>query len=168
MFVDGEGGIGKSKIVQRPVLYLSEGRPFTFSDGKEITRERKTVTEFGAIETTGYSKFSDGLNLTMQLNRVSDKSYAVDIDLSISVFDKGDKSDIPAQDKSSIQTKGIRVRDSQVYYIGSLERDVRQDRGGMFSLDFNKSRDNFRAPLKIGSKLGEIGLSSSGQIQWSP
>ena len=149
MFLNGDGGLGHSRIVQRPVLYLSEGRPLTFSDGKEIVRERKSVTEFGVIETTGYMKFSDGLNLTMQLNRVSDKSYAVDIDLSISVFDKSDKSDIPAQDKSSIQTKGLRVRDSQVYYIGCLERDVRQDRGGLFSLDLNKSRDMTTIWLRV-------------------
>ena len=149
MFLDGDVGLGQSKIVQRPVLYLSEGRPFTFSDGKEITRERKTLTESGALETTGYSKFSDGLSLTMQLNRVSDKSYAVDIDLSISVFDKSDKSTVPAQDKSSIETKGLRIRDSQVYYIGCLERDVRQDRGGLFSFDFNKSRELITIWLRV-------------------
>jgi hypothetical protein len=149
MFVDGEAGGGKTRIVQRPVLYLSEGRPFTFSDGKEITRERKTLTETGAVETTGYSRFTDGLNLTMQLNRVSDKSYAVDIDLSISVFDKADKSSVPSQDKSSLQTKGIRVRDSQVYYIGCLERDLRHDKGGLFSFDFNKSKDLITVWLRV-------------------
>jgi hypothetical protein len=149
MFVDGEAGGGKTRIVQRPVLYLSEGRPFTFSDGKEITRERKTLTETGAVETTGYSRFTDGLNLTMQLNRVSDKSYAVDIDLSISVFDKADKSSVPSQDKSSLQTKGVRVRDSQVYYIGCLERDLRHDKGGLFSFDFNKSKDLITVWLRV-------------------
>ena len=149
MFLNGEAGVGKSKIIQRPVVYLSEGRPFTFSDGKELVRERKTLTETGAIETTGYMTFSDGLILTMQLSRVSDNSYAVDIDLSISVFDKSDKSSIPAQDKSSLKTQGVRVRDSQVYYIGSLERDVRQDRGGLFSFDLNKSRDMITVWLRV-------------------
>ena len=149
MFVNGGGELVKSKIIQRPVVYLSEGRTFTFSDGKELVRERKTLTETGAVETTGYMTFSDGLVLTMKLHRVSEGSYAVDIDLSISVFDKSDKSTIPAQDKSSLKTQGVRVRDSQVYYIGSLERDVRQDRGGIFSFDFNKSRDMITVWLRV-------------------
>jgi hypothetical protein len=149
MFVNGEAGAGKSRIIQRPVLYLSEGRPFTFSDGREITRERKTLTETGAVETTGYQRFSDGLNLTMQLNRVSERSYAVDIDLSISLFDKADKSMIPAQDRSSIQTRGVRVRDSQVYYIGCLERDLRHDKGGVFSINFDKSRELITVWLRV-------------------
>ena len=36
MFVDAEGGTGWAKVSQRPVLYLSEGRKVTFTDGKDI------------------------------------------------------------------------------------------------------------------------------------
>jgi hypothetical protein len=149
MFVDGEGSIGFSEISQRPVLYLSEGRKVTFSDGKEITRERKTLTENGAVETTGYAKFTDGLQLTMLLNRVSDKSYAVDIDLSVSIFDKNDKSSIPATDKSELKSEGLLIQDSQVYYIGSLRRDNRNNKAGIFSFDGSKSFDMITIWLRV-------------------
>jgi hypothetical protein len=149
MFVEGEGTTGWSELSQRPVLYLSEGRKVTFSDGKEITRERKTLTENGAVETTGYSKFTDGLQLTMLLNRVSDKSYAVDVDLSVSIFDKNDKSSIPATDKSELKAEGLLVRDSQVYYVGSLRRDNRSSKGGIFSFDANKSHDMITIWLRV-------------------
>jgi hypothetical protein len=149
MFVDGEGSTGWSEISQRPVLYLSEGRKVTFSDGKEITRERKTLTENGAVETTGYSKFTDGLQLTMLLNRVSDKSYAVDMDLSVSIFDKADKSSIPATDKSELKADGLLIQDSKVYYIGSLRRDNRSNKGGLFSFDGGKSFDMITIWLRV-------------------
>lgn len=154
MFVDADGGTGWSKISQRPVLYLSEGRKVVFSDGKEITREQKTITENNSIQTTGYTKFSDGTHLTMQLNRVSEKSYAVDMDLSISVFDKNDKSDIPATDKSSLKAEGLLVQDSKVYYVGSLRRDSRSDKGGLFSFDFNKSHDMITIWIRVRELKG--------------
>ncbi|MGL6193903.1 MAG: hypothetical protein ACRC2T_03675, partial [Thermoguttaceae bacterium] len=149
MFLDADGGTGWAKISQRPVLYLSEGRKVVFSDGREITKEKKSMNEKGVTETTGYSKFSDGLEITMLLNRVSDLSYAVDIDLSISVFDKADKNQIPASDKSSLKSEGLLVRDSQVYYIGSLRRDNRADKAGLFSATFNKSHDMITIWLRV-------------------
>ncbi len=149
MFVSADGSTGWSKISQRPVLYLSEGREVVFSDGKEITREQHSVNENGSSQVSGYSKFTDGTHLTMTLHRVSDASYAVDMDLSISVFDKSDKSSIPATDKSALKTQGLLVRDSRVYYVGSLRRDLRSDKDGLFSLDLNKSHDMITIWLRV-------------------
>jgi hypothetical protein len=149
MFVDANGSTGWAKVSQRPVLYLSEGREFTFNDGKEITQEQKVVTERGVVETSGYQTFSDGTKITMSLHRVSDDSYSVDIDLSVSTFDKNDKSSIPAIEKSSIKTDGLLIRDSQVYYIGSLRRDYRGDKGGLFSYNSSKSHDMITIWLRV-------------------
>ena len=149
MFVDAEGGTGWARVSQRPVLYLSEGRKVTFTDGRDITREEKVITDRGTVETAGYKTFSDGTRLTMCLNRVSDRSYAVDIDLSVSTFDKSDKSLIPALEKSSIDAKGLLVEDSKVYYIGSLRRDYRGDKGGLFSYNFTKTHDMITIWLRV-------------------
>jgi hypothetical protein len=149
MFVNADVSTGWSQISQRPVLYLSEGRKVMFSDGKEITRERKTLTENGAVETTGYTKFQDGLQLSLLLNRVSDSFYTVDVDLSVSIFDKTDKATIPATDKSELKSAGLLIQDSQVYYIGSLRRDNRSSKGGLFSFDGNKSHDMITIWLRV-------------------
>jgi hypothetical protein len=85
----------------------------------------------------------------MLLNRVSDKSYAIDVDLSVSIFDKNDKSSIPATDKSELKAEGLLIRDSQVYYVGSLRRDNRSNRGGLFSFDGNKSHDMITIWLRV-------------------
>ena len=68
------------------------------------------------------------------------------MNLSISVFDK---SDIPATDKSELKAEGLLVRDSQVYYVGSLRRDSRNDKAGLFSYDFGKSHDMITIWLRV-------------------
>lgn len=149
MFVNAEGGTGWSKISQRPVLYLSEGREVVFSDGKEITREQHSINENGSSQTSGYSKFTDGTHLQMCLNRVSDSCYAIDMNLSVSVFDKNDKSSIPATEKSELKAEGLLVRDSQVYYVGSLRRDNISNKGGLFLYNFDKSHDMITIWLRV-------------------
>jgi type II secretory pathway component GspD/PulD (secretin) len=161
MFADLEGNTGWTRISQRPVLYLSEGRKVTFTDGRDITREQKMVTERGTVETSGYQTFSDGTRLTMGLSRVSDKSYSVDIDLSVSSFDKADKSSVPSVEKSSLKADGLLVQDSQVYYIGSLRRDYRGDKGGLFSYNFSKSHDMITIWLRVRELKGSVATSSS-------
>ncbi len=157
MFVEGDAGTGWARISQRPVLYLSEGRTAELTDGNEITRENRTLTQNGDVETTGYSRFSDGLQIKMLLNRVSDLTYAVDMDLSVSMFDKSDtKSTIPPSDKSSYKVEGLRVEDSRVYYVGSLRSDIRNEKAGLFSFDSAKRHDMLTIWLRVRElKQGE-------------
>ena len=157
MFIDAEGATDWARIAQRPVLYLSEGRPVTFTDGRDIVREERSVTERGTTETTGYHTFSDGTRLTMSLNRVSDRSYSVNVDLSVSSFDRNDRSAIPAQERSTLKAEGLLVEDSNAYYIGSLRRIYQGDRGGLFSYNFSRSQDM----ITIWLRVRELKRSSS-------
>ena len=45
MFVEGDAGTGWARISQRPVLFLSEDRKAELTDGNEITRENRTLTQ---------------------------------------------------------------------------------------------------------------------------
>ncbi len=154
MFVDADGKSGWAQIDQRPVLYLSEGRKVVFEDGDEITREQKSVSETGYMETSGYAKFNDGLKLELELNRVSDLSYAIDLSLSISVFDKSDSAAIPRTQKSSLKSPGLLVRDSQVYYVGSLRRDMSGGDVSLFGLGGDKSHDMLTIWLRVRELRG--------------
>jgi len=149
MFIDAEGTTDWARIAQRPVLYLSEGRPVTFTDGRDIIREERSVTERGTTETTGYQTFSDGTRLTMSLNRISTRNYSVNIDLSVSSFDRNDRSAIPAQERSTLKAEGLLVEDSNAYYIGSLRRVYEGDRGGLFSYNFSRSQDMITIWLRV-------------------
>ncbi|MDR2344682.1 MAG: hypothetical protein LBE18_01310 [Planctomycetaceae bacterium] len=150
MFVDADGSVGFSKIVYRPILFLSEGREVVFSDGREITKEQKGLSDYGVQSTVGYQKFSDGIILKLLLNRVSNDFYSVDFDFSVSTFDKSDiTSTVPASDKSSLVSKGLLLQDSSVYYVGSLKRDVLGNKNGFFSFSVNKSHDMLTVWVRV-------------------
>jgi type II secretory pathway component GspD/PulD (secretin) len=141
MFVNGDASIGVGKVIQQPILYLSEGRKASFSDGRQIVRERSSMSDTGVSTPTNYSTFSDGTQLNLMLYRCGDGLYSVDFDLSVSTFDRNDKSSVPASDKSELKSEGVLVRDGQVYYIGSLRRDNFRGGGGLFSLNGSDSHD---------------------------
>ena len=149
MFVDADAGDGWSRIDQRPVVTLAEGRPFTFTDGSELNREQKSIAENGVMHTTGYAKFSDGLKLTMCLNRVSERSYMVDMDLTISVFDKTDKSEVPGLKKSNVNALGILAQDGKVCFVTSLKTASKTSGLGLLSLDHGDTSDRLTIWLRV-------------------
>jgi hypothetical protein len=57
MFVDGDASVGVGKIVHRPILYLSEGRRASLTDGKQIIRERSSMSDMGVSTPTNFSTF---------------------------------------------------------------------------------------------------------------
>jgi hypothetical protein len=151
MFLDASAGKGFASVEQRPVLYLSEGRKATFEFGSEIVREKKAVAENGTISTTGYEKFQDGLNLSLTLARVSSENYAVDFSLEVSTFDQSKKTgdSIPPSDKSVLTLPGLLVKDSQVYYVGSLKRKDSRRVFSLFGVDAGKSNDQLTVWFRV-------------------
>jgi type II secretory pathway component GspD/PulD (secretin) len=152
MFLDASAGKGFASVEQRPVLYLSEGRKATFEVGSEIVREKKAVAENGTITTTGYEKFQDGLNLSLTLSRVSTENYAVDFMLDVSTFDQSKKQSndtIPPMDKSVLTLPGLLVKDSQVYYVGSLKRKDARRVFSLFGVDQGKSNDQLTVWFRV-------------------
>jgi hypothetical protein len=133
-------------------LYLSEGRTVKFEVGSEIVREKKTVNmENGTMQTTGYEKFQDGLKLSLSLARVSAEHYAVDFDLDVSTFDNSKKTSdtIPPSDKSVLKLPGLLVKDSHIYYVGSLKRKDNRRVFSLFGIDSGKSNDNLTVWFRV-------------------
>jgi hypothetical protein len=111
--------------------------------GSEIVRERKAVNERGIIETIGYEKFSDGVELTLMLNRVSEERYSIDLSLTVSTFDKSERNStgIPAKSRSVLKSPGLLVQDGGVVYAGSLKRKDASKVFGLFSIDGQRLSD---------------------------
>jgi hypothetical protein len=151
MFVDADAGKGFASVEQRPVLYLSEGRTAKFEVGSEIIRERRAMTENGSIQTTGYERFKDGLQLSLKLARVSNEHYAVDFKLDVSIFDlsKNSGDTVPPSDKSTLDLPGLLVKDSQVYYVGSLKRKDNRRVFSLFGIDTGKNNDNLTVWFRV-------------------
>ena len=151
MFLDASAGKGFASVEQRPVLYLSEGRTAKFEVGSELVREKKAVMENGTMQTTGYEKFQDGLKLSLTLARVSPEHYAVDFDLDVSTFDSSKKNSdtVPTADKSVLTLPGLLVKDSQVYYVGSLKRKDSRHVISLFGIDAGKSNDHLTVWFRV-------------------
>jgi hypothetical protein len=151
VFRNPSAGKGFASVEQRPVLYLSEGRTAKFEVGSEIVREKKSVSENGVINTTGYEKFQDGLKLSLTLGRVSAESYAVDFELDVSTFDASKKTGdtIPPADKSVLTLPGLLVKDSHIYYVGSLKRKDSRRVFSLFGIDTGKSNDHLTVWFRV-------------------
>lgn len=150
MFVSADGKLGSAVVDTRPVLLLSEGREAKFEVGSEINKERKVINENGTMETSGYDKFSDGIILSLKLNRTSEEKYSVDLNLEVSAFDKTDKtSSVPAKNHSVLTSPGLLVRDGGVVYAGSLKRSEATKVWGIFSLDAGRLEDMLTIWLRV-------------------
>jgi type II secretory pathway component GspD/PulD (secretin) len=150
MFVSADAKLGSVLIDTRPVLLLSEGRKASFEVGNEVVRERKAVSENGVIQTTGYDKFTDGIILSLNLSRVSDERYSIDMDLEVSAFDKTDKvSVVPTKSHSVLKSPGLLLRDGGVVYAGSLKRKDASKIFGLFSIDTARMSDMLTIWLRI-------------------
>jgi type II secretory pathway component GspD/PulD (secretin) len=142
MFVSADAKLGSILIDTRPVLLLSEGRKAVFEVGSEITRERKTVSETGVTQTVGSDTFSDGIILSLNLSRISDERYTIDLDLEVSTFDKTDRTSyVPSKNRSVLRSPGLLIRDGGVVYAGSLKRKDASKMFGLFSIDTARSSD---------------------------
>ncbi|MDR2406887.1 MAG: hypothetical protein LBE13_02070 [Bacteroidales bacterium] len=136
MFVDGDGSLSKSKVDQRPILYLTEGRKTLFEDGSDIVLEKRTVSSEGYVSVTGYEKFTDGLSLSMKVSRVSDFTYSIEFDLKVSLFGETEKNSsvVPKTSRSTLSHPGMLVTDGSVFYAGSLSRRDQTFGGGVLSV----------------------------------
>jgi hypothetical protein len=143
MFVNADGSLGSVSVDHRPVLYLTEGRKSTFEDGSDIVLERKSISPEGYSTTTGYEKFTDGLKITMGLNRINDVTYSLDLDLSVAVFQESEKQTgvVPRTDRSTLQHPGMLVTDGGVYYAGSIRRKTDNNSFGIFTYRNEKLDD---------------------------
>ena len=149
MFLDASAKSGNVIVDQRPTMFLSEGRESRFEVGSEIVRERRAVSREGIIETVGYEKFSDGIDLRLKLSRVSETKYMIDVNLSVSIFDKSDPSGIPALNKSVLSSPGLLVRDGKVYYVGSLRKRETRRVLNLFGIDTGRETDLLTIWLRV-------------------
>jgi type II secretory pathway component GspD/PulD (secretin) len=150
MFVSADAQLGSVLIDTRPVLLLSEGRKAEFEVGSEIVRERRAVNDNGVIQTTGYDKFSDGIILSLNLSRVSEERYSVDMELEVSAFDRTDRTSVvPTKSHSVLKSPGLLIRDGGVVYAGSLKRKDASKVFGLFSIDTARMSDMLTIWLRI-------------------
>lgn len=140
--LSGDAGLSSVSVDSRPVLYLSEGRLASFEVGTEITRPRSAVNDKGVIENIGYDTFRDGLTLSLQLSRISDDSYSVDMELEVSTFDRNTSElSIPDKKNSVLRSPGLLLKDGRVCFAGQVRRSDKNKTFGLIGFDVSRTYD---------------------------
>jgi type II secretory pathway component GspD/PulD (secretin) len=129
----------KASIIAQPLMLLLDGGEASFSDGESIPIPKKTVTDNGTIQTTGYQYVDTGLRIKTRLREVSPTSAKC----SLAV----DLQSISGYTESAPRTKGQRfnteavLRSGGVYLLGSLKQAQSQNdsSGPWFRTLFNKN-----------------------------
>jgi hypothetical protein len=148
--LSGDLSLGGVVVDSRPVLYLSEGREAKLELGSTVTVGRSAVNERGVIETVGYEKFSDGLSLTLALCRVSDDRYSVNMDLTISTFEKtSSDAGIPNLRSSILNVPGVLCRDNSVCFVGQIKNTDKTKKFGLFGFDYTGTTDLVTVWLRV-------------------
>ena len=98
-------------------MYLSEGRTASLSVGSELIRSKNSISTEGYSTVSGYERFSDGIEVTLRPARVDSHLISLDVSLSVSKFDDGSITEIPANEKSSLVSPGVLVTDGTILFL---------------------------------------------------
>lgn len=160
--ITSDWGLDKQdlQIVQKPILYLSDGAIATFSVGSTRTLERKTASEYGYISTAGYDEKSDGFRLELQASYLKEDIINLSIKLRQSMYRErvtSDKEALPISDTSEVVSPSLYCKFGRWYLIASLD-DKRQDNNYNF-IGFNNSKKEF--VFLVFCKISNVNFNSS-------
>lgn len=112
------------EIVQRPLLYLSDGNKAKFKIGSTRTLERRTTSEFGYTSTSGYDEKSDGFELELLASYLRENICTVSVKIRQSLYREtlaSEKEALPVNDTQEIDSPCIFCRFDRWYLVASLD-----------------------------------------------
>jgi len=136
-------------ISNTPRMYLSEGRTASLSVGSELIRSKNSISTEGYSTVSGYERFSDGIEVTLRPARVDSHLISLDVSLSVSKFDDGSITEIPANEKSSLVSPGVLVTDGTISFLGSLQMTEKSKGNGVFGVNFKDSDEIITVWVRI-------------------
>jgi type II secretory pathway component HofQ len=136
------------KILQRPVIQVSEGLDAELTSGREIPLEQKSVSDSGTVETTGYETVTDGWQLSINVHRVSSTLLSVGLDLEVSTFDDVTTDSRPIKDAKTLSSN-IALADSEVCLVGGIGLQSAGKSSGLFTIDRNSEDDTVLIWLRV-------------------
>lgn len=158
-YVDGDIQKKSSHILQRPILYCSEGKEAVLNVGTDLTLEKKAISTEGYTSTTGWQTFSDGLQIKLNLRRMKEGLIQADFDLIISKYDNaGDTvaGVLPRVDKTSLNQAAVLVPAGEPILLGSLGTQQKKRGLGFITGNVEKSDESILVFLRVR----EIDLNS--------
>ncbi|MBR0238905.1 MAG: hypothetical protein IJQ39_12495 [Thermoguttaceae bacterium] len=151
-YIDADLQHKTQHIIQRPILYCSEGKQATMNVGTDLTLEKKAISTEGYTSTTGWQTFSDGLQISLLIKRVQEGLYQADFDLTISKYDDiGDTvvGVLPKIDKTGLTQSGVMVPASEPILLGSLSTTGKRRGFGFVTANGQKNDESILVFLRV-------------------
>jgi type II secretory pathway component GspD/PulD (secretin) len=133
---------GKASIVAQPLMLLLDGGSCAFQDGDTIPIPQKTVSENGAVTTSGFEYVQTGLIIKSSLREVSPSTAKCQLDIELTNI-TGYVDSAPIINGQKFSTTAV-LETGGVYLLGSLARKQKQrnTEGPLFPMLFNKSKSS--------------------------
>ena len=159
-YIDADIQRKSQHVLQRPIIYCSEGKESTLNVGSEITLEKKAISTEGYTSTTGWESFSDGLQIKLLISRMRSNIYQADFDLTISKYDdNGDTVSgiLPRVDKTGLNQSGVVITAGEPILLGSLNTQTKKKGFGFITANAGASDESILVFLRVR----EIDLNSA-------
>ena len=129
------------EILAEPMVLITDGGVSAIQDGETIPIPRRTVSDSGTVNTTGYEYVKTGIVVNTSLREMSAKSATCTIEIEMTqVTSYVDYA--PVTSGQSFKTTAV-LESGGTYLIGSMtRRSTNRDQGGAFVPTFNANKDN--------------------------
>lgn len=151
----------ESKLVVAPLLIIRDGYSGKISKGAQIPVPKKTVSNFGTVQTTGFDYIETGFSLDVALRSDGSNSVAAKFAISDSSI-TGYNEDVPILTKQTIDTMGV-MTSGGIYLVGQLSQESSGSSLGGAILPSLWSRNNSQSVLQVWAKAYRISDSSDLQ-----
>jgi type II secretory pathway component GspD/PulD (secretin) len=134
---------GKSQyqVIAEPMMLITDGGASSIQDGETIPIPRRTVSDSGTVNTTGYDYIKTGLVVNTSLREMSTTSATCNLEIEMTqVSSYVDTA--PVTTGQTFKTTAV-LESGGTYLVGSLSRSSQtKDQSGAFVKTFTSREDD--------------------------
>lgn len=156
------GEAGSVRIVAEPLVLVGDGGKASVRRGQSVPIPQRTLTEQGAIQTTGYDRIETGLVLDVECRELSASLARLTLNLRLSEIDGfSGPDDVPITSQQTVETR-CDVAHGGTYLVHSLQRAAKRDTWRKW-LQFGQEKEHERTILQVWCRVYRIGTAVGGR-----
>ncbi len=129
------------EIIAEPMMLITDGGSGSIQDGETIPIPRRTVSDSGTVNTTGYDYVETGVVVNTGLREMSSTAATCQIEIKMTQVTSYVDS-APITSGQTFKTTAV-LESGGTYLVGSLSRQSQNnDRSGAFVNTFKTTKDN--------------------------
>lgn len=129
------------EIMAEPMMLITDGGKSSIQDGETVPIPRRTVSDSGTVNTTGYDYIKTGIVINTALREMSASSATCNFDIEMTQVTSYVDS-APVTSGQTFQTTAV-LESGGTYLVGSLSRQSsNKDRTGAFVHTMRKDKDD--------------------------